>query len=362
MKKITVLIVDDSAVIRNVIREVLSADEAIEVVGEAEDPLVAREMIKKLNPDVLTLDIEMPKMDGITFLRNLMRLRPMPVIMLSTFTSKGADVTLEALAIGAIDFIEKPSFEQLMSNQHSFKAELTKKVKLAIAAGVKNQQLNKALAHKESISCIPFSGTKSPNHLIAIGASTGGTEAIKELLLSFPHNAPPVVIALHIPKAFSRSYAERLNNMCNVIVHEAEDGMKIETGHVYLAPGDLHLKVVEKQGILYCETADTEEINHHKPAVDVLFDSLLPLAKNIQAVLLTGMGQDGAQGMLRLKQLGAQTVIQSKASSLIWGMPGKAHAIDAHVKELDLTDIAQDLLDFASSGKDSGKGRLNDSK
>jgi len=351
MEKIKVLIVDDSSVIRNIIKEALSHSNDIEVVGEAEDPLVARDLIKKLNPDVLTLDVEMPKMDGITFLTNLMRLRPMPVIMLSTLTTKGADITLQALEIGALDFIAKPTVQELIATQDSFKEVLIEKITQVVTVDQKNFKLSDTLASNKvadnNNNVLSFSGVKRANHLVAIGASTGGTEAIKKLLITLPSNSPAIVITQHIPKTFSLRFAQRLNVSCQMEVHEASHGQKIKTGNVYIAPGDKHLEVVHKNGALFCTLSDGDEVNRHKPAVDVLFDSVTSLADNVQAILLTGMGQDGAQGMCRLKELGARTLIQDKNSSLIWGMPGRAHAICAQTMELPLTKIAKNILDYA---------------
>lgn len=351
MDIIKVLIVDDSAVIRNIIKEALSHSPNINVVGEAEDPFEARELIKKLNPDVLTLDVEMPKMDGITFLINLMRLRPMPVIMLSTLTTKGADITLQALEIGAVDFIAKPTVQELLATEASFKEVLINKIIQAVTIDQKNFKLSDTLANnnvvKSSHDILPFTGTKRANHLVAIGASTGGTEAIKKLLISLPSNAPAIVITQHIPKTFSLRFAQRLNENCQVEVHEASHGQKIKSGHVYIAPGDKHLEVVHKNGALFCTLKDGEEVNRHKPAVDVLFDSISEFADNVQAVLLTGMGQDGAHGMLRLKKMGSRTIIQDKNSSLIWGMPGRANAISAQTMESPLLEIAKHILSYA---------------
>lgn len=348
MRKIKVLVIDDSSVIRNIVTEVLSIDEQIEVVGEAKDPFVARELIKKLNPDVITLDVEMPKMDGITFLENLMRLRPMPVVMLSTLTTKGADITLKALELGALDFIPKPSFENLLSSKNNFKEILLSKVKAAFKVEQKNFSVSKSLTTQINHKTIPFRGVKCSNHLIAMGASTGGTEAIKHILKHLPLNAPPIVIAQHIPKNFSASFAQRLNQMCTITVKEAQHGQKIKEGHAYIAPGDQHLMVVAKGDSLFCVLEDTAPVNRHKPAVDVLFNSLSPFAENTQAILLTGMGQDGAKGMLALKKAGARTIIQNKNSSLIWGMPGSAHALEAHTNELELSDISTNILKYAA--------------
>jgi len=358
MKKIRVLIIDDSPVIRSIIKEVLADDAAIEVVGEAKDPFVAREKIKTLNPDVLTLDVEMPKMDGITFLSNLMRLRPMPVVMLSTLTKKGADTTLKALELGAVDFIAKPSFEALTDAKESFKSILIEKIKHAACVKSDDFVLAKKSFTENDKKILSFGGSRKANHLIAIGASTGGIDAIKSLLMSLPENAPPIVITLHIPEVFSARFAERMNNTAAVQVHEARHGQKIKAGNVYIAPGNMHLKIECKAGVLFCVLDDSAPVNRHKPAVDVLFNSLQPIAYNVQALILTGMGQDGAQGMLALKTLGAMTIIQDENSSLVWGMPGSAFKLNAHVKQLPLCHIASSLLQHASLGWNETRERI----
>jgi len=272
--------------------------------------------------------------------------------MLSTLTTKGADITLQALEIGAIDFIAKPSVQELIASKASFKEVLIEKITQAVRVDQKNFKLSGTLASnietKNKNDLLTFSGAKRANHLIAIGASTGGTEAIKKLLVTLPSNTPAIVITQHIPKTFSLRFAQRLNEHCQVEVHEATHGQKIKEGHVYIAPGDKHLEIVHKNGVLFCTLSDGPEVNRHKPAVDVLFDSVKDFADNVQAVLLTGMGQDGAQGMLRLKELGARTIVQDKNSSLIWGMPGRAHAISAHTMEAPLNKIAQHLLEYST--------------
>ncbi|PCI63495.1 MAG: chemotaxis response regulator protein-glutamate methylesterase [Gammaproteobacteria bacterium] len=360
MANIRVLIIDDSAVIRHVVREILQRDEDITIVGEAEDPLVARDLIKQLNPDVLTLDVEMPKMDGITFLANLMRLRPMPVVMLSTLTTKGADTTLQALELGAVDFIGKPTEQELLNSQDGFAQTLVDKVKQAVKIDQKNFQLSSAIHQSSDHKTLNFTGCARQNHLIAIGASTGGNDAIKNILLPLPENAPAIVITQHIPKIFSERFAQRLNADCAMQVQEARHGQKIKLGNAYIAPGDMHLKVVEKSGNLFCLLEDSALVNRHKPSVDVLFESLLPIAGNVQAVLLTGMGRDGAQGMLSLKNSGARTLIQDESSSLVWGMPGAASKLNAQLLDLPLNKMAKNLLKFASLDRTQMKGALND--
>ena len=359
MDKIKVLVVDDSATIRNIVTSVLAQEPGIEVVGEAEDPYDAREKIKQLNPDVLTLDVEMPKMDGLTFLANLMRLRPMPVVMLSTLTTRGADTTLTALETGAVDYITKPDVGSLIAQKDNFKQILVSKLKDAAGIDLTSLKLSRSLGQKQDLEVLPFSGSGRRNHLIAIGASTGGTEAIKSILVRLPPTSPAVVITQHIPVTFSARFANRLNACCQMAVQEARHGQKVHPGNVYIAPGDRHLKIEQKNGTLFCVLEDSPEVNRHKPSVDVLFDSLLPLAGNVQAVLLTGMGQDGARAMLNLKRQGARTLIQNQATSLVWGMPGKACALDAHTGQYPLAELAAALLDFASLKRSEMKEVLN---
>lgn len=351
MKVIKVLVVDDSSVIRNIVTDILNQDSMITVVGEAKDPFDAREKIKSLNPDIITLDVEMPKMDGITFLKNLMRLRPMPVVMLSTLTTKGADITLQALEIGAVDFIAKPSFEELIASKANFQKTLMDKIKSAVNIDQKSYAMAKSSESIKEIKVLSFNGSKRANHLIAIGSSTGGTEAVKNILTKLPNNSPAILITQHIPHTFSERFAQRLNSQCEITVQEAKHGQKIKPGNAYIAPGDRHLTVASKGGSFFCVIEDTEPVNRHKPSVDVLFNSLVSFADNVQAVLLTGMGNDGAKGMLNLKQHGAHTIIQNKQTSLIWGMPGQAFQLNAHTVELALQQIAEALLDHAALGK-----------
>ncbi|HET8708259.1 MAG TPA: chemotaxis response regulator protein-glutamate methylesterase, partial [Pseudomonadales bacterium] len=272
MTKIKVLVIDDSALIRRVLTEIINSEPDMTVIDTASDPLEAREKIKRLNPDVLTLDVEMPKMDGITFLKNLMRLRPMPVIMVSTLTEAGAEITLEALSIGAVDCVAKPSANasRLDEVQH----ELVQKIRAA--AGVSVASIERASARpavKKNLQKQENYRPKS-NYLIAIGASTGGTVAIKDVLIDLPENSPPIVVAQHIPPNFSASYAARMNTICAVKVHEAQDGQPIEAGNVYIAPGGYHLRVKRRGNEFVCDVSDTAKVNMHRPSVDVLFESV----------------------------------------------------------------------------------------
>ncbi|WP_096740284.1 protein-glutamate methylesterase/protein-glutamine glutaminase [Pseudoalteromonas atlantica] len=336
---VKVLIIDDSPLIRRLLSEILSQASDIEVVGCAEDPYQAREMIKLLNPDVLTLDVEMPKMDGISFLRNLMRLRPMPVVMISTLTQQGSPITLEALELGAVDFIAKPTVnvKQQMS-QYAYVVQQ----KVRVAAGARVRSFKKVSTVSEPL---PSNAQFLLNKIIAIGASTGGTEAIKEVLIKMPTNCPAIVITQHIPPVFSTSFAQRMDRTCAINVKEAQHGDKLTAGWAYIAPGGLHLSIKKRGASLYCELDDSEPVNRHKPAVDVLFNSLLECgAKNIVAALLTGMGSDGAKGLLSIKQAGGYTIAQDEFSSVVWGMPKAAVDLGAANEIVALDKVTQRLL------------------
>ena len=335
---IKVLIVDDSPLVRQLLTHLLSDAPGIRVVGTAEDPYVARDLIKKLHPDVLTLDIEMPKMDGIAFLRNLMKLKPMPVIMVSTLTEKGAAVTLEALSIGAIDFILKPKSD-LTNRLIEYRDELIEKIHFASKSKIRPH----TAIPKPSVASAKASYSQSK--VIAIGASTGGTEAIQRLICQLPSDISPIVIAQHIPAAFSTSFAKRLNNNASMTVIEAQGGELLTPGTAYLAPGCAHL-VIERKGMsLYTKLLDTEPVNRHKPSVDVLFDSVAEsVGKSALGVILTGMGKDGAKGLLNMKNKGCYTVAQDEASSVVWGMPGAAVDIKANSEVLHIDRIPAKLL------------------
>lgn len=341
-KKIKVLVIDDSPIVRKVLTELLNETDDIVVIGEAEDPIVARDKIKQLSPDVLTLDIEMPKMDGITFLENIMRLRPMPVVMVSTLTSKGADATLRALELGAVDFLAKPKVD-VQTALKRYQAEICNKVRVAASAKVRGSLAvnNKSLPLKSS--------TKRKNYkqIIAIGSSTGGTEALKGILPLLPADSPPIVITQHIPKSFSGPFAKRLDGICEIKVVEATQGMVIEAGHAYIAPGDQHLLISRVGRKFMGMLNDGLEVNRHKPSVDVMFRTVLESSPNdIIAVMLTGMGNDGAEAMLEIHQAGNTTIAQDENSSVVWGMPGSAVALSAVKTVLPLKKIAQHIVDL----------------
>ncbi len=338
---IKVLIVDDSKLVREIVSEVIADFDDVESVGAAKDAFEAREMIKQLDPDVLTLDVEMPKMDGITFLKNLMRLRPMPVVMLSTLTQEGAETTLESLACGAVDFISKPRSSALLNDLSQFSEELYQKIKLASKVNVQK------VGAKRSYD--PLSVDLNPlhikHHIIALGASTGGTEALRDVLSMLPANSPAVVVTQHIPESFSKRFAQRLGEYCKMNVYEAKDGQLIEPGNIYIAPGSHHLVIQQQSHQYRCRLDDSAPCNRHKPSVDVMFQSLAKLNNTqIYGALLTGMGSDGANGLKELKDCGHYTAIQNKATSMIWGMPGAAFLIDAHCDDLPMSKIAPKLL------------------
>jgi two-component system, chemotaxis family, protein-glutamate methylesterase/glutaminase len=355
MKRIRVLIVDDAALVRKMLTEMLQTDPMIEVIGTASDPYIAREKIKSLNPDVLTLDVEMPRMDGLTFLRNLMRLRPMPVVMVSslTETERGADVTLQALELGAIDFVTKPKCDLVHSLQ-DYTTEIIAKIKMASTARVR--ALEKPLGQPLDVSPKytadailqqrqSRSHFKTTEHIVALGASTGGTEAIKEVLLRLPAGAPGMVITQHIPEAFSGPFARRMDSISAMSVCEAQDGQHILPGHVYIAPGNRHL-LVARDGTRYaCRLHDGPPVNRHRPSVDVLFRSVAQhVGPNAVGVLLTGMGDDGARGLKEMHETGAYTLAQDEKTSVVWGMPGQAVKLGGVDEVLPLGEVAPTIL------------------
>ncbi|WP_202841837.1 protein-glutamate methylesterase/protein-glutamine glutaminase [Luteimonas saliphila] len=337
-RPVRVLIVDDSALVRALMSELLGVDPGIEVVGTAADPFIARDKIKQLSPDVLTLDVEMPRMDGLTFLRNLMRLRPMPVLMVSSLTEAGAQVTLDALALGAVDFIAKPKID-VARGLVEYGTVLVEKVKHAAKARVARIAPPAASGYDGPVAY------RTTDRLLAIGASTGGTEAIREVLAQMPADAPATVIVQHIPAAFSGPFAERLDRHSRMTVAEAVDQQPLLAGHAYVAPGGRHLRVVRSGARWICRLGDDDPVRRHRPSVDVLFQSVAAHAgRNASAALLTGMGDDGAAGLMALRRAGARTIAQDEATSVVWGMPGAAVGIGAADEVLPLEQVAHRLL------------------
>ncbi|MDD5228232.1 MAG: chemotaxis response regulator protein-glutamate methylesterase [Methylococcales bacterium] len=355
MKKIRVLIVDDSLLIRKVLTSILNTASDIEVVGAAEDPLVARDMIKQFNPDVLTLDIEMPHMDGITFLRNLMRLRPMPVVMISTLTEHGAEATLDALALGAVDFVLKPRINA-ENTLADYSEEIISKVRVAANTNVKAikqheepQQVVKVINPMQNIPLAR--NTAGFTKIIALGSSTGGTEAIKVVVKSMPADSPPILITQHLPAAFSDSFVKHIDSVTQMTASIPVHGQVVEWGNIYLAPGTHHMEVIRNNNQYIIQLQDSEPVNRHKPSVDVLFHAAAKCAKdNAVCVLLTGMGADGAVGMQAMKTAGAKTIVQDEASSVVWGMPGAAFKLGCADYVVPLDDIAAKILTLVKSG------------
>ena len=334
---VKVLVVDDSALMRQLLAELLGGDPGIAVVGAAADAYAARAMIKRLAPDVVTLDIAMPGMDGLTFLRNLMRLRPMPVVMVSTLTAQGAPAGLEALALGAVDVLAKPQ-PLGASDLGAYAASLCAKVKAAAQARLQLPQ--------PAPPPLAAYGLPGERRLLAIGASAGGTEAIRALLAAMPADAPPTVIVQHIPASFSAAFAERLDRHSVMRVLQLDADQPLRPGHAYLAPGGHHLRVVRSGGQWWGRLGSDPPQRRHRPSVDVLFESVAASAgAQAAAALLTGMGDDGARGLLALREAGALTIAQDEASSLVWGMPGAAVALGAACEVLPLSQIAARLLD-----------------
>ena len=348
-RKIRVLVIDDSALIRSVMKELIDREKDMECVGAAPDPLVAREMIKALNPDVLTLDVEMPKMDGIDFLERLMRLRPMPVLMVSTLTERGSDITFRALALGAVDFVSKPKMD-IARGMEEYAIEITDKIRAAAQSHVRKTPAAAVIQEKFSADAIlpsvagRFSTTEK---LLIIGASTGGTEAIKEVLTRLPADVPGILVTQHMPENFTKSFAERLNSLCKISVKEAVHNERILPGHAYIAPGHSHL-LLRRSGANYMtELNQGPPVNRHRPSVDVLFRSAANVAgANAMGIILTGMGKDGAQGLLEMKQAGAHTIAQDEASCVVFGMPKEAIAMGGACEVLPLQNIARRTLEY----------------
>ncbi|MCI1192989.1 chemotaxis response regulator protein-glutamate methylesterase [Calidifontimicrobium sp. SYSU G02091] len=350
MAKIRVVVVDDSALVRSLLAEIINREPDMTCVGTAADPLAARETIRTLNPDVITLDVEMPRMDGLDFLARLMRLRPMPVVMVSTLTERGAETTLRALELGAIDFVAKPKIG-IADGLQQLAHDITDKIRTAARAQVRRappppERPAHGAAAPGSAVPVKAMGRLSTEKIVFIGASTGGTEATKEVLVQLPPDFPAVVITQHMPPGFTRSYAARLDGLCRIRVKEATDGERVLPGHAYIAPGGLHLSV-ERSGANYvARVRDGEPVNRHKPSVEVLFESAARVVgPNAFGVMLTGMGGDGAKAMRAMRDAGAWNICQDEASCVVFGMPREAIAAGAANEVLPLAQIAPRLIE-----------------
>ena len=362
MAKTRVVVVDDSALIRSVLKEIIDRQQDMQCVGVAADPFAAREAIRDTNPDVITLDVEMPRMDGIDFLAKLMRLRPTPVVMVSTLTEHGADVTLRALELGAIDFVAKPKIG-VADGMRQLSEDITDKIRTASKAQIRRATAASAPGSGDAATrpAAPVSalGRLSTEKLIFIGASTGGTEATKEVLLGLPADAPAVLITQHMPPGFTTSYAKRLDGLARIRVAEAVDGERVLPGHAYLAPGGFHLSI-ERSGANYiARVRDGEPVNRHKPSVEVLFESAARVVgPNAFGIMLTGMGGDGARAMRAMRDAGAYNLAQDEASCVVFGMPKEAIAHGAVQEVLSLSMIAPHLLDRLRSTSGMSTNRL----
>lgn len=355
MKKTKVIVVDDSALVRSLLTEIINRQKDMECIGTANDPLIAREMIRDLNPDVITLDVEMPRMDGIDFLGRLMRLRPMPVVMISTLTEQGAEVTMRALELGAVDFVAKPRVG-LSSGLNDLATQIVDKIRVAAVAHVRRASKESAAPAQPGGAPRPAAallGRVSTEKLICIGASTGGTEAIKEILVRMPADSPGIVITQHMPPGFTTSFAARLNTLCQITVKEAVNGERILPGHAYIAPGGKQF-YLNRSGANYVAVVDDgEPVNRHKPSVEVLFKSAAALVgRNAYGVMLTGMGNDGAKAMREMKDAGSYNYVQDEASCIVFGMPREAILHGAAHEVLPLEQIAGALITKLSGTTD----------
>ncbi len=339
-RKIKVLCVDDSALVRSLMSEIINSQPDMEVVAVAPDPLVARDLIKRHNPDVLTLDVEMPRMDGLDFLEKLMRLRPMPVVMVSSLTQRGSEVTLRALELGAVDFVAKPTLG-IRAGLLEYADLIADRIR---AAARSRPRPRPATQVSRSVVTLkrPLGSTEK---LILVGASTGGTEAIREFLEPMPADCPGILITQHMPPGFTRSFAQRLDQLCAMTVAEARHGERVLPGHAYIAPGDQHMRIARSGANYVIELDQSEPVNRHRPSVDVLFESAARVAgKNAVGVILTGMGRDGAAGLLALREAGARTFAQDEASCVVFGMPREAIAMGAVDEVVSLGNMSERVL------------------
>jgi two-component system chemotaxis response regulator CheB len=341
-RKIRVLIIDDSALIRSVLREIINSLPDMEAVGAAANPLQAREMIKTLNPDVLTLDVEMPEMDGLTFLEKLMRLRPMPVLMISSLTERGSEVALRSLELGAVDFFPKPKIG-IADGLQEYADEIAEKIRTAFHTKIRPR----AQPGQAAPGVLPALGNRisTTEKIIVVGASTGGTEALKEFLIRMPPDAPGILITQHMPEAFTKAFAARLNSLCKIEVVEAAGNERVLPGHAYIAPGHSHL-LLKRSGANYMtELSQAAPVNHHRPSVEVLFRSAAQLGgKNVIGVMLTGMGRDGAAAMLEMHHAGAYNLAQDEATCVVFGMPREAIAVGAVDEVVPIQEMTQRVL------------------
>jgi two-component system chemotaxis response regulator CheB len=369
MAKIRVVVVDDSALVRSLLTEIINQQPDMTCIGAANDPLVAREMIRELNPDVITLDVEMPRMDGLDFLSRLMRLRPVPVVMVSTLTEKGAEITMRALEMGAVDFVAKPRIG-VSSGLKELSSEIVDKIRTAASAHVKRHASDLPVGTTKPlpaavVASAPAAPARAPlgrvstEKVICIGASTGGTEAIREVLVPLPADSPAIVITQHMPPGFTTSFAARLDSLCRISVKEASHGERILPGHAYIAPGGKQFRIDRSGSNYVAVVEDTEPVNRHKPSVEVLFKSAAKvLGPNAYGIMLTGMGADGALAMKEMRDAGSYNICQDEASCVVFGMPRMAIQAGAANEVLPLKQIATALLERLALGGTGVRHRI----
>jgi two-component system chemotaxis response regulator CheB len=347
-RRIRVLIVDDSALVRSLLAQIVAAERDMEVVGVARDPVIARTLVRELDPDVITLDVEMPRMNGLEFLERLMRLRPTPVVMISSATQSGADATLRALELGAVDFVAKPRLG-IAEGVGRTAAEIAAKIRAASRSRLRAPRDADAPASRSPLAS---PGVSVNERIICIGASTGGTEAVREMLEIFPADCPGTLVTLHMPPEFTRRFAARLDGLCRITVKEAQDGERVLPGHAYIAPGGRHLALARSGRAYAVRITEDPPVNRHRPSVDVLFEGAARLAGgDALGVLLTGMGKDGARGLLRMREAGGWTIAQDEATSVVFGMPREAIELGAARQVLPIGAIAPALFErLASAG------------
>ncbi|MBL0744562.1 protein-glutamate methylesterase/protein-glutamine glutaminase [Chryseolinea lacunae] len=351
-KSIKVLIIDDSALVRQTLTEIINSDDQLEVVGTAADPYFAAQKIKTFIPDVITLDVEMPRMDGLTFLKTLMAQYPIPVVIISSLTQRGSQLALRAFDLGAIEIVAKSEIRNTKEHLEESCIRITDAIKAAYMAPVKRKSLRTAADESPVVKPDPANPNspiyKTTDKVIAVGASTGGTEALRFLLRSIPANCPGILITQHMPPGFTKSFADQVNTICEVTVKEATDGERVMRGHAYIAPGGRHMELYRSGAKYYIRIRDGELVNRHKPSVDVLFNSIAKHAgQNALGIIMTGMGRDGAEGLLNMKSAGAKTVAQDEKSSVVFGMPKEAIKLGAADQVLSLSDMPQKVRAFS---------------
>jgi two-component system, chemotaxis family, protein-glutamate methylesterase/glutaminase len=350
-RSIKVLVIDDSALVRQTLTEIINSDPQLEIVGTAADPYFAAQKIKSVIPDVITLDVEMPRMDGLTFLKTLMAQYPIPVVIISSLTQSGSQLALRAMDLGAVEIVAKSEIRNTKEHLEESRIRITDAIKAAYMVPVKRVGLNKAQTeHAPAVKPKPDTDSpiyKTTDKVIAIGASTGGTEALRYFLLNTPANCPGILITQHMPPGFTKSFADQLNTICEVTVKEASDGERVMRGHAYIAPGGKHMELYRSGAKYFIKVRDGELVNRHKPSVEVLFNSVAHHAgQNAVGIIMTGMGRDGAEGLLNMKHAGARTIAQDEKSCVVFGMPKEAIKIDAADQIMSLQEMPKRVIAY----------------